>query len=88
MYFMYKCLSYFITRHFLYLCTDLVSLSDLENLSRELESKASTDDLKLLAQQQAGLASSVNGMAEWLAVRPETMDGSKGTVGAIFTKFK
>ncbi len=30
---------------------------------------------------------SVNGMADWLAVRPETADGVKGT-GASATRFK
>ncbi|GAX77497.1 hypothetical protein CEUSTIGMA_g4941.t1 [Chlamydomonas eustigma] len=70
------------------LMEDLVTLNDLENLNRELEAKASSEDLKLLAQQQAGLASSVNGITGWLAVRPEANDGSKGTAGAVFTKFK
>ena len=44
-------------------------------------------DVRLLAQQQSALAQSVNGMAEWLAVRPITSDGNKGT-GSSMTKFK
>ena len=44
-------------------------------------------DVRLLAQQQSALAQSVNGMAEWLAVRPTTSDGNKGT-GSSMTKFK
>lgn len=66
---------------------DAATLNELEGIAIELDGKASTQDVRLLAQQQSALAQSVNGMAEWLSVRPETSDGSKGT-GASMTKFK
>ncbi len=70
-----------------YAIADVATLNDLDGVGAELDGKANISDLKLLAQQQAALAQSVNGMAEWLAVRPETSDGSKGT-GSSATKFK
>ena len=66
---------------------DVATLNELEGIAVELDGKASIQDLRLLAQQQSTLAQSVNGMAEWLAVRPETSDGTKGT-GSSMTKFK
>lgn len=62
-------------------------MSDIELLAREVEAKASLQDIRQLAMQQQTLAQSVNGMAEWLAVRPENADGVKGT-GASATKYK
>eukprot|EP00955_Chlamydomonas_euryale_P028816 303980-Chlamydomonas_euryale.AAC.25 len=61
--------------------------SDVDELVRGINSKASQVDIKTLAQQQAALATSINGMAEWLATRPETADGARGTGGSI-TKFR
>ena len=52
-------------------------LADLEEMAKEIDSKATSHEIKQLAQQQAALAQSVNGMAEWLAVRPDP-DGNKG----------
>ncbi len=66
---------------------DVAKLQDLQEIEEELEGKASASDLKQLAQQQQQLAQSVGGMAEWLAVRPETADGQKGT-GSAMTRFK
>lgn len=66
---------------------DVARIQDLQEIEEELEMKASTLDVKQLAQQQQQLAQSVGSMAEWLAVRPETADGAKGT-GASLTKFK
>lgn len=45
---------------------DLARASDLEELGALLEFKASQEDIQQLAQQQAALATSVNGMASWL----------------------
>jgi len=67
--------------------TDVATLNELEGIAMELDGKASAQDIKLLAKQQQSLAQSVSGMAEWLAVRPETADGAKGT-GSSATKFK
>ncbi|GFH14104.1 uncharacterized protein HaLaN_10094, partial [Haematococcus lacustris] len=54
---------------------DVAKVSDLASLEEALESRASQADLRQLALQQANLAQSMNGIAEWLAVRPETSDG-------------
>ena len=67
--------------------TEAATLNELEGIALELDGKASMQDVRLLAQQQSALAQSVNGMAEWLAVRPTTSDGNKGT-GSSMTKFK
>lgn len=67
--------------------SDMPKLSDMDQVVRELEDKATLQDIKQLAQQQATLAQSVNGMAAWLAMRPDTADGAQGT-GASATKFK
>ncbi|KAL6759818.1 hypothetical protein V8C86DRAFT_1226837 [Haematococcus lacustris] len=66
---------------------DVAKVSDLASLEEALESRASQADLRQLALQQANLAQSMNGIAEWLAVRPETSDGIKG-IGASVTRFK
>lgn len=70
-----------------HLTTLPVQVSDLEMLEQAMESLASASDVRHLAMQQAVLAQSVNGMADWLAVRPDTADGVKGT-GASATRFK
>lgn len=65
--------------------TACAKLADLEEMAKEIDSKATSHEIKQLAQQQAALAQSVNGMAEWLAVRPDP-DGNKGPPS--LTKFK
>jgi hypothetical protein len=59
----------------------------LQALEEMIEGRASQSDLRQLAMQQANLAQSINGMAEWLAVRPDTADGVRGT-GAAATRFR
>lgn len=65
----------------------MARVADIAALEEMLEGKAEQADVRQLAQQQAALAQSVNGIADWLAVRPETSDGAKGT-GSSATKFK
>lgn len=65
----------------------MVRAEDIAAFEEALDSKAEQADVRQLAAQQAALAQSVNGMAEWLAVRPDTADGARGT-GASATKFK
>uniref|UniRef100_A0A7S0S532 Uncharacterized protein n=1 Tax=Chlamydomonas leiostraca TaxID=1034604 RepID=A0A7S0S532_9CHLO len=66
---------------------DVARVADIAVLEEALDSKASQGDVRQLAAQQATLAQSVNGIADWLAVRPDTADGAKGT-GASATRFK
>ena len=66
---------------------DTARISDLQAIEEVLDSKASGDDIKQLAAQQAQLAHSMGGMADWRALRPETSDGLKNT-GSGITKFK
>ncbi len=66
---------------------DVARLSDLGALEEAIEQRAMASDVRQLAAQQASLAQSVSGMADWLAVRPDTADGIKGT-GSSATRFK
>eukprot|EP00798_Chlamydomonas_sp_ICE-L_P031624 gene31624-6818_t len=66
---------------------DVAKIQDLQEIEEELEMKASSADVRQLATQQQQLAQSIGSMAEWLAVRPETADGTKGT-GSSLTRFK
>ncbi len=67
--------------------TDVVRLSDVNALEDAIEKCATAADVRQLAAQQASLAQSVSGMADWLAVRPDTADGVKNT-GSSATRFK
>ncbi|KAG1674471.1 hypothetical protein FOA52_003076 [Chlamydomonas sp. UWO 241] len=63
------------------------SVAQLDEVAAAVATRARQADIQTLATQQAALATSINGMAEWLAMRPETADGAKGTGGSA-TKFK
>lgn len=65
----------------------MARIGDIEALEEALDTRASQMDVRQLAMQQGTLAQSLNDIADWLAVRPETADGTKGT-GSSATRFK
>ncbi len=65
----------------------MARLADLQAVEAQVRQRALSSEVQQLASQQANLTKSVTGLAEWLAVRPETADGVRGT-GASATRFK
>lgn len=60
-------------------------MSDLQALEVQLEARASHNDLRQVAQQQANLAHSISQIASWITVRPDhsaAQESAKGGVGA------
>lgn len=75
---------------------DVAKMSDLAPLEDAITQCASVADVQVLATQQAALAASVSGMADWLSARPDTAQldrsggggGLTGGSGAGATRFK